>query len=314
MKELKVFLCPSAKAFGKEVCQNLGIRPGKIKYQKFKNDNIFVKGGETVRDCDVYVIQTTKPPVSDRIIEMLLTVDALKWAGASRVTLVLPYYMYSRSDKKDQSRVPISAKSLAKMIDAMDTDRILTCDLHNLAIQGFFNYNCDVLTAQHLLEEYFIEKNLEEMVVVATDAGSTKKAHKYCKTLNCPMATIDKVRNGNDDNAKALTISGDVKGKSCIIFDDEIDTAGSICEAARVLKENGAKEIYAGCTHGVLSADASKKLAASPIKEVVMTDTVPLGKKKKIDKFTVLSMTPLFAKAIDCLHKGLPLGNLINKD
>ena len=314
MNDLKVFSCPTAEAFGKEVCENLGISLGEIKYQKFKNDNTFLKVLETVRDCDVYVIQTTQPPVNERVMELLFTIDALKWSGARRVTAVLPYFMYSRSDKKDQSRVPINAKVIAKIIEASGADRVLTCDLHNLAIQPFFNFNCDVLTAQLMLEDYFKEKGFKNMVVVATDAGSTKKAHKYCKTLNCPMATIDKVRNGNDDNAKALTISGDVKGKSCIIFDDEIDTAGSICEAARVLKENGAKEIYAGCTHGVLSADASKKLAASPIKEVVMTDTVPLGKKKKIDKFTVLSMTPLFAKAIDCLHKGLPLGNLINKD
>ncbi|MBR2784991.1 MAG: ribose-phosphate pyrophosphokinase [Clostridia bacterium] len=314
MNDLKVFSCPTAEAFGKEVCENLGISLGEIKYQKFKNDNTFLKVLETVRDCDVYVIQTTQPPVNERVMELLFTIDALKWSGARRVTAVLPYFMYSRSDKKDQSRVPINAKVIAKIIEASGADRVLTCDLHNLAIQPFFNFNCDVLTAQLMLEDYFKEKGFKNMVVVATDAGSTKKAHKYCKYLECPMAMIDKRRDGNDDNAKASTVVGKVKGKTCIIFDDEIDTAGSICEAARILEENGAKEIYAGCTHGVLSADAVKRLNDSPIKEVVMTNTVPIPKEKMVEKFTVLSMAPKFAEAIRCLHEGKPLGRLINKD
>ena len=220
--------------------------------------------------------------------------------------------MYSRSDKKDQPRIPVTAKLMAQLLEAAGATRVITCDLHNPAIQAYFNINCDRLSAEKLLENYFKDKKLENMVVVATDAGSSKKAYKYSKYLECPMAMIDKRRDGNNDKAIATTVIGDVKGKSAIIFDDEIDTAGSIIETARVLEEYGVKEIYAGCRHGILSADAISRIKKSAIKELVITNTVPLPKEKRIDKIKVLSIAPLFAESIKRINEGRPLGEILN--
>ena len=278
---------------------------------KFKNDNTFVQILETVREKDVYIIQTTKPPVNERVMELLIAIDALKRASAWKINVILPYYMYSRSDKKDQPRVPVTAKLIAQLLEAAGATRVITCDLHNPAIQAYFNVCCDKLSAQSLLQEYFKKKEFNNMVVVATDAGSSKKAYKYSQYFGCPIALIDKRREGNDDNAIATNVIGEVKGKQAVIFDDEIDTAGSIIETARILQKHGASEIYAGCTHGVLSANAVKRIEKSPIKELVMTNTIPLDESKKIDKITVLSIAPLFAEAIRRVHEGLPLGEIL---
>ena len=280
---------------------------------KFKNDNNFLQLKETVRDKDVYFIQVTTPPVNERVMELLIAIDAAKRASARRITVVLPYYMYSRSDKKDQPRVPITAKLMAELIEAAGADRVMSCDLHNPAIQGYFNINCDRLSAQNLLEMYFKDKNFDNMVIVATDAGSSKKAYKYSKFFGCPIAMIDKRREGNDDRAIASTVIGDVKDKIAVVFDDEIDTAGSMIETANVLKEFGAKEIYAGCTHGVLSGPAIERLKNSNFKEVVITNTIPLPKEKEIDKIKVLSIAPLFAEAIKRLYEHKAMGDLFEK-
>ncbi|MGN1013123.1 MAG: ribose-phosphate diphosphokinase [Clostridia bacterium] len=311
MKNIKIFSCQSAENFTKEICEYLKLPLGKINIMKFKNDNTFVQILETVRDKDVYIIQTTKPPVNERVMELLIAIDALKRASAGRINVVLPYYMYSRSDKKDQPRVPVTAKLMAQLLEAAGATRVITCDLHNPAIQAYFDINCDRISAQGILQEYFKNKNLKDMVVVATDAGSSKKAYKYSKYLGCPIALIDKRRDGNDDKAIATNVIGDVKGKQAIIFDDEIDTAGSIIETARILESNGAKEIYAGCTHGVLSANAVERINKSPIKELVITNTVPLGDEKNIDKITVLSIAPLFAETIKRINEGKPLGEIL---
>lgn len=311
MKNIKIFSCQSAENFTKEICEYLKLPLGNINIMKFKNDNTFVQILETVRDKDVYIIQTTKPPVNERVMELLIAIDALKRASAGRINVVLPYYMYSRSDKKDQPRVPVTAKLMAQLLEAAGATRVITCDLHNPAIQAYFDINCDRISAQEILQEYFKNKNLKDMVVVATDAGSSKKAYKYSKYLGCPIALIDKRRDGNDDKAIATNVIGDVKGKQAIIFDDEIDTAGSIIETARILESNGAKEIYAGCTHGVLSANAVERINKSPIKELVITNTVPLGDEKNIDKITVLSIAPLFAETIKRINEGKPLGEIL---
>lgn len=314
MQDLKVFSCSDeADNFTKEVCDNLGIEMGQISRMKFKNDNSFVQLTETVRDKDVYFIQTTTPPVNERVMEMLIAVDAAKRASARRITVVLPYYIYSRSDKKDQPRVPITAKLMAQLIEAAGANRVMSCDLHNPAIQGYFNINCDRLSAQSLLEAYFKEKNFDNMVIVATDAGSSKKAYKYSKFFECPIAMIDKRREGNDDRAIATTVIGDVKGKTAVVFDDEVDTAGSMIETAHVLKEFGAKEIYAGCTHGVLSGPAIERIKNSEFKEFVITNTIPLPKEKEIPQIKVLSIAPLFAEAIRRLNEHLPMGDLFEK-
>ena len=312
MENIKIFACSKeAEGFTKEICDSLDLPLGKIETMKFKNDNTFVQLGETVRDHDVYLVQTTTPPVNERVMEMLISVDAAKRASARRITLVLPYYLYSRSDKKDQPRIPITAKLMAQLIESAGADRVMSCDLHNSAIQAYFNnINCDRLSAQILLQEYFKSKNLQDMVIVATDAGSSKKAYKYSKYFNCPIALIDKRRDGNDDKAIATTVIGEVKDKTAIIFDDEIDTAGSIMETVGILEKFGAKEIYAGCTHGVLSGPAIERIQNSALKELVITNTIPLQSEKRIPQIHVLSLAPLFAEAIKRLNESKAMGDL----
>lgn len=310
MENIKIFTHESAKDFTKEMCDYLGILLGKMNVMKFKNDNTFVQILETVREQDVYIVQSTLPPVNERVMELLISIDAIKRASPKKINVVLPYYIYSRSDKKDQPRIPVTAKLMAQLIEAAGADRVITCDLHNPAIQAYFNINCDKLSAQNLLQKYFKEKNLKDMVVVATDAGSSKKAYKYSEYFGCPIALIDKRRDGNDDKAIATNVIGNVKGKQAIIFDDEIDTAGSMIETANILHREGAKEIYAGCTHGVLSGPAIERIKNSPIKELVITNTIPLPPEKQLDKITVLSIAPLFAEAIKRINEARPLGEL----
>ena len=311
MGNLKVFACSdSAEEFTNEVCKCLNIEEGKISRMKFKNDNNFVQILESVRDQDIFLIQTTEPPVNERIMELLITVDAIKRASAKRITVVLPYYIYARSDKKDQPRIPVTAKLFAQLIEASGADRVLTCDLHNKAIQAYFNINCDVLTGEYLLEEYFDKKDIDNKVVVATDAGSSKKAYKYAEHFNCPIALVDKRRSGNDDNATATSVIGEIKGKNALIFDDEIDTAGSIMSTIEVLKKYGVKDIYVGCTHGILSNPAVERIKQSELKELVMTNTVPLPKEKQIKKIVVVPISALFAEAIKRIHEETSIGEL----
>ena len=314
MENIKVFACNSAEDFAENICKNLGIEVGKRDSFKFANDNSFVQLKETVRGKDVYIVQTTKPPVNERIMELLIMIETAKRAGAARITAVLPYFMYSRSDKKDQSRVPVTAKLVAKILEAAGTDRVLTCDLHNSAIQAYFDIVCNRVTGKFLLQEYFKSKNLDNIVVVATDAGSSKKAYKYSEFFECPLALIDKRRESNNDNAVATNIIGDVKGKTALIFDDEISTAGTLVEAANILSAHGAKEIYAGATHGILVGPAIERIQKSPIKEVVVTSTVPVEEEKMIDKIKIVDIEPLFAEAIKRLNEEKPLGDLFEYD
>ncbi len=315
MENIKIFACSEyAEPFTKEICDYLDLPMGKINRMKFKNDNNFVQLLETVREQDVYLVQSNTPPVNERIMELLITIDAVKRASAKNINVVLPYYIYSRSDKKDQPRVPITAKLMAKLIEAAGATRVITCDLHNPAIQAYFDkINCDRLSAERLLEKYFEDKKLDNKVIVATDAGSSKKAYKYSEFFNCPIAMLDKRRDGNNDKAIGTTIIGDVKGKNAIIFDDEIDTAGSMMETVRVLKEFGADAVYAACTHGVLSGPAIERIEKSSIKELVITNTIPLSEDKKTDKIKVVSIAPLFAETIKRLNEKRPLGELLKK-
>lgn len=314
MKDIKVFACHSAEEFTQNICNYLKIKMGEKESIKFANDNTFVRIKESVRGKDVYIVQTTEPPVNERIMELLITVEAAKRAGAKKITAVLPYFIYSRSDKKDQSRVPVTAKLMANLLEAAGVDHVLTCDLHNPAIQAYFNILCDRVTGKYLLQEYFKKKNFDNMVVVATDAGSSKKAYKYSEFFECPLALIDKRRESNNDNAVATNIIGDVKGKTAVIFDDEVSTAGTLVEAASILEKHGVKEIYAGATHGILVGPAIKRIEASPIKELVVTSTVPIEKEKRIDKIKVVSIEPLFAEAIKRLNEEKPLGDLFSYD
>ena len=314
MKDIKIFACPTAEKFTKEICEAIDLPIGKVECYKFANDNNFVQYKETVRQQDIYIVQTTQPPVNERVMELLIMIDAAKRASAKTINVVLPYYIYSRSDKKDQPRVPVTARLFAEMLEAAGANRIITCDLHNPAIQAYFNIPCDRLTGQHLLQSYFDEKQIKDKVVVATDAGSSKKAYKYSTYFNCPMALIDKRRAGNDDKAVAAHIIGDVKGKTALIFDDEVSTAGTMVEAAKILQDHGAKEIYAACTHGILCGSAIERIQNSPIKELVITNTVPLTPEKQIEKIKVLSIAPLFAEAIQRINEAKPLGDLFEFD
>jgi ribose-phosphate pyrophosphokinase len=302
--QLTIFGGNSNPELTKAICAYIDIPPGRIEVFKFSNENIFVRIGESVRENDVFVIQSFSSPVNESIMELLIIIDALKRASAGRITAVIPYYAYGRTDKKDQPRVPITARLIADMITVAGADRILTVDLHAGQIQGFFNIPVDEMTALPILARYFQEKRLENPVVVSPDLGSTKRARNFAEELDAPLAIIEKRRLGNDDRTEVLNLIGSVDDASVILIDDEIDTAGSISQAAELCIARGAREVYAACTHPVLSGPAIERLALSPIKEVVVTDTIPLPPQKRLDKITVLSVAPLLGESIQRIHTG----------
>jgi ribose-phosphate pyrophosphokinase len=310
MDELKVFGCNASKEFAREICNNLNIPLGESEAFKFDNDNTFVKILETVRGDDVFVVQSSVPPVDESLMELLITIDALKRASAKRITAILPYYPYARSDKKDQPRIAITSKLVADLLAASGANRVLTSDLHATQILGFFNIPADQLIFADLLANYFKKMNFEDLVVVATDAGSSKKAYKYAMRLNAPIAMLDKRRLGNSQETLIENIVGDVTGKRCVIFDDEIDRGSSIINAVKVLEEYKVKEIYAACTHAVLSGPAIDRIKNSSIKELVITNTIPLPPSKQIDKIKVLTVAPTFAEAIKRIHEGHSMGEM----
>jgi ribose-phosphate pyrophosphokinase len=251
--------------------------------------------------------------VNQSIMELLIMIDAFKRASAGRITAVVPYYAYGRSDKKDQPRVPITARLIADMITVAGADRVLTMDLHQGQIQGFFNIPVDELTAVHLLSNYFRQKALSEIVVV-TDLGFAKRARTFAELLDAPLAIIEKRRVGNLDRAELLNVIGDVRGRRAIIVDDEIDTAGTLMEIVRALVREGVEEIYACATHGILSEGAIDRIAGSPIRELVMTDSVPLPTEKRLPQFTTLSVAPLIGEAIRRIHRGESVGALFSSE
>ena len=308
--ELKVFSGNAHPQLAEAVCDYLNIPVGKVEAFKFSNDNTFVRILENIRQRDVFIIQPTSSPVNDNLMEMLIMIDAAKRASAGRVTAVVPYYSYGRTDKKDQPRVPITARLVADLITAAGADRLLTIDLHAGQIQGFFNIPVDELTALTILNRYFQDKALENPVVVATDIGISKRARDMAERLQAPLAIIEKRRIGNDDNAETLNIIGEVEDMTALTFDDEIDTGGSMLSAAKALKERGVKEVYACVTHPVLSVDAARKIIDSPLKELVTTDTIPLSEEKRNGKITVLSVAPLLGEAIRRIHEGLSVGEM----
>ena len=306
--ELKVFCGNSHPQLAKKICDYLGIPLGKMNVFEFSNENIFVQILENVRQRDVFVVQPICSPVNKSFMELLIIIDAMKRASAGRITAVVPYYGYSRTDKKDQPRVPITARLVADLITVAGANRVLTVDLHAGQIQGFFNIPVDELTALYTLSEYIDEKNLGDFTVVATDVGIAKHARDLAERLEAPLAIIEKRRVGNKDTSETLTVIGEIKGKCAVLVDDEVDTGGSISNAASALKEYGATKIYACATHPILSGTGVEKVAASPIKELIVTDTVPIPKEKKIRKMVVLSLAPLVGEAIHRIHAGLSVG------
>ena len=312
----RVFTGNANPDLAKAICTYLHIPLGQAKIFQFSNENVFVQIQENIRQRDVFLVQSLSKPVNTSIIELLIMIDAAKRASAGRITAVVPYYAYGRTDKKDQPRVPITARLLADLLTTAGADRILTMDLHAGQIQGFFSIPVDELTAMTLLSQYFQEKGLDDIVVVATDIGISKRARDLAERLNAPLAIIEKRRGETDESgnrrAESLNIIGTVRGKTAVTFDDEIDTAGSLSAAVQILEREGAREIYACATHGVLSGPATQRLLKSPIKEVVLTDTIPVPLEKRDGKLTILSVAPLFGEAIRRIHFGESVGALFS--
>jgi len=308
MDELKVFTGTAHPALAESVCDYLGIPLGKVEVFEFSNENIFVRILENIRERDVFVIQPICSPVNKSLVELLIMLDASRRASAGRITAVVPYYGYGRTDKKDQPRVPITARLIADLITTAGANRLLTVDLHAPQIQGFFTIPVDELTARPILAQYFNEKALDNLVVVATDIGISKVARDMAAKLRAPLAIIEKRRLGNADATETLNIIGEVEGMRALTVDDEIDTAGSLVGVVNALLEHGVTEVYACCTHPVFSGPAIQRIATSPVKEVVVTDTIPVNGDKKRDKITVLPIASLIGEAIHRIHTGLSVG------
>ncbi|MEF9475536.1 MAG: ribose-phosphate pyrophosphokinase [Candidatus Mariimomonas ferrooxydans] len=290
------------RALANEIADTLGISLGDAAVSAFSDGEIMVQINENVRGSDVFIVQSTCTPVNHNIMELLLMIDALKRASAGRITAVIPYYGYARQDRKVQPRVPISARLLADLITVAGSNRVLTIDLHVGQIQGFFNIPVDHLYAAPVLAEHINKNYLNDTVIVSPDAGGVESARAFAKRLNASLAIIDKRR--EDTNvSQVMNVIGDVKGKDAILFDDMIDTAGTITQAVSAIKENGAKEIIAACTHAVLSSSAIEKINASGLKEVIVTNTIAMENKQKMcKKLTVLSVAPLLGEAIKRIH------------
>ncbi len=304
MDDLSIFTGNANRPLAASICKYLRIPVGNADVFQFSNENIFVKINDNVRGRDVFIIQPFSSPVNRSIMELLIMIDALKRASAARITAVIPYYAYGRTDKKDQPRVPITARLIADCITVAGAHRVLTMDMHAGQIQGFFNIPVDELTAQILQARYFAEMETSDFTVVSADEGFAKKARKLADRLNAPLAIVEKRRLGNNGMTEAMGIIGNVQGRNALIVDDEIDTAGSLTQAVRVVHEQGARNIYCCATHAVLSGPAIERLSAAPIREVVITDSIPLTEQKKLENITVLSIAELFAGAISRIHDG----------
>jgi ribose-phosphate pyrophosphokinase len=304
MDDLSIFTGNANRSLAGAICRNLSIPLGDADVFQFSNENIFVKINENVRGKDVFVIQPFSAPVNRSIMELLIMIDAFKRASATRITAVIPYYAYGRTDKKDQPRVPITARLIADCITVAGAHRVLTMDMHAGQIQGFFNIPVDELTAQIIQARYFVKKELDDFTIVSADEGFAKKARKLADRLNAPLAIVEKRRLGNNGMSEAKNVIGSVEGKDALIVDEEIDTAGSLTQAVRVVHERGARDIYCCVSHGVFSGPAIERLSNSPIKEIIVTDSIPLPEHKLLPNLTVLSIAELFAGAISRIHDG----------
>jgi ribose-phosphate pyrophosphokinase len=309
-QELRIFSGNAHPELAQSICGYLETPLGACEVLEFSNENIFVRIHENVRQRDVFLLQPLVSPVNTRLMELLIMIDAFKRASAGRITAVVPYYAYGRSDKKDQPRVPITARLLATLIETAGADRLLTVDLHAGQIQGFFNIPVDELTALYTISRYFKEKDLDNLVVVATDVGGSKRARNVARSLNAPLAIVEKRRVGNEERVEAINIIGEVDGRTALIVDDEILTGGTLVAGAALLRQRGATAVYAGVTHALLSGSAISRVQESGIEELVVTDTVPLTPEKQIPQITVLSMAPLLGEAVNRIHTGNSVGEL----
>ena len=308
---LQIFTCNSNPDLAREIADHIGVPLGDAEVGRFSDGEIHVKLNESVRGSDVYVNQSTCQPVNQHLMELLVMVDALKRASARTINVVIPYYGYARQDRKTRARDPITAKLVANLIETAGADRIITMDLHATQIQGFFDIPVDHLLGVPILSKYFIEKQLEDVVVVSPDHGGVIRARKMAERLGAPIAIIDK-RRPEPNVAEVMNIVGDVRGRTAIIIDDIIDTAGTVMLAADALIEQGAREVYACCTHPVFSGPAIERIKKANIKEMVVTNTIPLTPEKQLEKIRVLSVSPLIGEAIIRIHKELSVSKLFD--
>jgi ribose-phosphate pyrophosphokinase len=308
--DLAVFSGRAHPQLAQDICARLGRPLGNVDVFEFANENIFVQYQENIRMKDVYLVQPFSSPVNTSIMELLIMIDAAKRASAGRVTAVIPYYAYGRSDKKDQPRVPISARLIANMLETAGADRVLTVNLHAGQIQGFFNIPVDELNALYPVSAHFRMERLENYVVVATDVGDEKRARDMAVRLGTPLAIIEKRRLGNSDRTEAMNVIGEVEGKNVLILDDEIDTAGTVTEAIRVLRAQGCREVIVSCYHAILSGPGVKRLAEANVREIVVTDSVPVPEAKRLPNMTVIPIAPLLGDAIGRIHSGQSVGAL----
>lgn len=301
--DLKLFSCNAHPALAEEVAELMGIKVGKATVSKFSDGEIQVNIWESVRNADVFIVQSTCTPVNDNLMELLIMIDAMKRASAGSINAVIPYYGYARQDRKAKARDPITAKLVANLIMAAGADRVITMDLHANQIQGYFDIPVDHLLGLPILTEYFLQKKLDDVVIVSPDHGSVTRARNMAERMNVPIAIVDK-RRPEPNKSEIMNIIGKIKGKNCILLDDMIDTAGTICNAANALKELGAKDVYACATHAVLSGPAVERIENSVIKELVLLNTLPLPEEKKLKKMTLLSVGPIFSEVITRVYKG----------
>ena len=295
--DYKIFTGNSNPAFAEEIAEIMGKPLGKATVTKFSDGEISVNIWESVRGLDIYIVQATSNPVNDNLMELLIMIDAMKRASSGRINAIIPYYGYARQDRKAKARDPITAKLVANLIVAAGADRVLTMDLHANQIQGYFDIPVDHLLGMPILAKYFQDMHLEDPVVVSPDHGSVTRARNMAQYLNCPIAIIDK-RRPEPNKSEIMNIIGNIENKNCIIVDDMIDTAGTICNAANAIKELGAKSVRAAATHPILSGPAVERIEASAIEELILLNTVPLPEEKRLLKMTTLSAAPLFAEAM----------------
>jgi ribose-phosphate pyrophosphokinase len=308
---LKILSGSSNPELAEEISNQLDISPTRRTIVRASNDNIKVKIEESVREDDVFVVQTSSPPVNDHLIELLMLIDALKYASARRITAVLPYYPYVRSDKKDEPRISISARLVADLLQAAGADRILTITLHSPQIVAFSRIPVDQLWATGLICDFMRRQNLGKAVVVSPDVGSADEAGTYARRLDLPLAIMDKRRHADDEKAEIQNIIGDIDGRDALLFDDEVLTGGSMMEAIRILKDKGARRILAGCTHGIFSGQALQRIDDSPVEVFATTNTIPLPTGKPREKIEVLSVAILLSDSIKAIHHGESVSRIV---
>ncbi len=310
MKNIKIIGGTSHPELVAEICSQLKVKPSKISHVRFKNDNLFCRIEENIREDDIFIIQTSTKPVNEYLMELYIMLDAAKYASAGRITAVLPYFPYVRSDQKDQPRIPITARLVADHLASAGANRVLSIDLHSPQVLGFFRIPVDQLYASAVFLDYIKKQKLSFDVVVSPDAGGVKRARYYAQRLGASLAVLDKRRSKNGDEVEMGFIIGDVKDKKCLIVDDEISTGGTVFLATQSLLKAGAESVSAFCTHAILAEDCVKKLNKSKLQKLIVTNTVPLSKDKKSKKIVVISVAPLLAQGIRRIHEGDSLSAL----